>query len=58
MTPEAILLSALDDLEAKFEALRREFEGAANAGKKPGELTDWVRSMDRTLLNSKAYLEG
>ncbi len=58
MTPEAILLSALDDLEAKFEAMRREFEGAASAGKKPGELTDWVRSMERPLLNSREYLKG
>ena len=58
MTPEAILLSALDDLEAKFEGMRREFEGAASAGKKPGELTDWVRSMERPLLNSREYLKG
>ena len=57
MTPEAMLLSAMDDLEAKFEAMRREFEGAANAGKKPGELTDWVRSMERPLLNSREYLK-
>lgn len=58
MTPEAILLSALDDLEAKFEAMRREFDAAANAGKKPGELTDWVRSMERPLLNSQEYLKS
>ena len=55
MTPEAMLLSALDDLEAKFEAMRREFDGAVAAGKKPGELTEWVRSMDRPLLNSAAF---
>ena len=29
MTPEAMLLSALDDLEAKFQALRNEFASAA-----------------------------
>lgn len=55
MTPEAMLLSALDDLEAKFEAMRREFDGATAAGKKPGELTEWVRSMERPLLDSRAY---
>jgi 3'-5' exoribonuclease len=58
MTPEAILLSALDDVEAKFAAMRREFAAAESAGKKPDETTEWVRSMDRPLLNSRAYLEG
>jgi len=58
MTPEAMLLSALDDVEAKFAAMRREFAAAEAAGKKPDETTEWVRSMDRPLLNSRAYLEG
>ncbi len=58
MTPEAMLLSALDDLEAKFEAMRREFDGAIAAGKKPGEPTEWVRSMERQLLDSRAFREG
>ncbi len=56
MTPEAMLLSALDDLEAKFQALRNEFAGAQAAGRGPGELTEWVRSMDRPLFNSQAWL--
>ncbi len=56
MTPEAMLLSALDDLEAKFAAMRREFAAAGLSGKKPDETTEWVRSMDRPLLNSMAYL--
>jgi 3'-5' exoribonuclease len=58
MTPEAILLSALDDLEAKMQALRNEFAAAEIAGKDPDEVTEWVRSMDRSLFNSKKYLEG
>ncbi len=58
MTPEALLLSALDDLEAKFETMRREFDAAAASGRDAGELTDWVRSMERPLLNSKAYVEA
>jgi 3'-5' exoribonuclease len=58
MTPEAILLSALDDLEAKMQALRNEFAAAAAAGKGPDEVTDWVRSMDRSLFDSKKYLKG
>jgi len=57
MTPEAMLLSAMDDLEAKFAALRREFAAAASAGKKSDETTEWVRSMDRPLFNSARWLE-
>ena len=57
MTPEAMLLSAMDDVEAKFAALRREFAGAEAAGKKSDETTEWVRSMDRNLFNSKRWLE-
>ncbi len=56
MTPEAMLLSALDDLEAKFAAMRREFAAAEGSGKKADETTEWVRSMERPLLNSMAYL--
>ena len=56
MTPEAMLLSAMDDLEAKFSSLRREFAGAVSAGKKVDETTDWVRSMDRPLFNSARWL--
>jgi 3'-5' exoribonuclease len=58
MTPEAILLSALDDLEAKMQAVRNEFAAAAASGKSGDEVTDWVRSMDRSLLNSQAFLKG
>jgi 3'-5' exoribonuclease len=56
MTPEAILLSALDDLEAKMQNMRAEFGKELAAGKSPAAMTDWVRSMERPLLNSQAYL--
>jgi 3'-5' exoribonuclease len=56
MTPEALLLSALDDLEAKMQAVRNEFARDAAAGKSGAEPTEWVRSMERPLLNSRAYL--
>jgi 3'-5' exoribonuclease len=56
MTPEAVLLSALDDLEAKMQAMRNEFGRDAAAGKSGAEMTEWVRSLERPLLNSKAYL--
>ena len=58
MTPEAMLLSALDDLEAKFQALRNEFASSAASGRSPNEPTEWVRSMDRALFNSQAWLNS
>jgi 3'-5' exoribonuclease len=57
MTPEAILLSALDDLEAKMQALRNEFAAAVASGKGSDEVTEWVRSMDRSLFDSRKYLK-
>jgi 3'-5' exoribonuclease len=58
MTPEAILLSALDDLEAKMQAVRNEFAAAAASGKGSDEVTEWVRSMDRSLFDTRKYLKG
>ena len=57
MTPEAMLLSALDDLEAKFAAMRREFAAAEASGKKAHETTEWVRSMERNLFDSARWLK-
>ena len=57
MTPEAVLLSALDDVEAKMQNMRAEFSKAEANGKGAGEMTDWVRSMERPVLNSLAYLK-
>ena len=56
MTPEALLLSTLDDLEAKFETLRGEFAAGVAASRAPDQPTDWVRSMDRALFDSRRYL--
>lgn len=58
MTPEAMLLSSLDDLEAKFQTLRNEFAAAATAERPAAEPTEWVRSMERQLFNSQAYLRA
>jgi 3'-5' exoribonuclease len=58
MTPEAMLLSALDDLEAKFQTMRTEFASARDSGKRPDEATEWVRSMERPLFDSRRYLEA
>jgi 3'-5' exoribonuclease len=57
MTPEAILLSALDDLEAKMQNMRAEFGKELALGKSGAGMTEWVRSMERPLLNSLAYLK-
>ncbi len=56
MTPEAVVFSAIDDLEAKMQNMRAEFSKAVESGKRPEEVTDFSRSMERALLNSKAYL--
>src|SRR5450756_1724899 len=58
MTPEAVLLNVLDDLEAKMQAMRNEFARAEANGKRPGEMTDWVRGLERTVLNSREYRKG
>lgn len=56
MTPEALLLSTLDDLEAKFQTMRAEFASARDGGKRVDETTEWVRSMERPLFDSGRYL--
>ncbi len=58
MTPEALLLSTLDDLEAKFETMRGEFAAGITAGRAPDQPTEWVRSMDRALFDSRRYLQA
>ena len=57
MTPEAVVFSALDDLEAKMQNMRAEFSRAVESGKRADEVTDYSRSMERNLLNSRAYLQ-
>ncbi|HVG26362.1 MAG TPA: OB-fold nucleic acid binding domain-containing protein [Acidobacteriaceae bacterium] len=56
MTPEALLLSTLDDLEAKFQTMRSEFASAHENGRGAEETTEWVRSMDRSLFDSRRFL--
>ena len=57
MIPEAVLLHYLDDLDAKMHTMRSEFERHEAQGGQPGEMTDWVRSMDRPLLNTATFLK-
>ena len=56
MTPEALLLSTLDDLEAKFQTMRSEFAAGVEAGRAADQPTEWVRSMERALFDSQRYL--
>ncbi len=58
MTPEALLLNFLDDLDAKMHTARAEFARSEAVGKAPDEMTDWVRSLERPLLNTQAFLKG
>ncbi len=57
MIPEALVLSFIDDLDAKMQAVSSEFEKSAREGKGPNELTNKVWALDnRQLLNTKRWL--
>ncbi|MGC2399897.1 MAG: HD domain-containing protein [Acidobacteriaceae bacterium] len=57
MIPEAVVLHYLDDLDAKMQTMKSEFERHAAQGGQPGEMTDWVRAMERPLLNTATLLK-
>ena len=57
MIPEAVLLHFLDDMDAKMQTMRNEFAKSVAAGRGAHEITDWVRSMERPLLNTSAFLD-
>ena len=57
MTPEALLLSTLDDLEAKFQTMRSEFAAGVEANRPADQPTEWVRSMERALFDSRRYMQ-
>ena len=56
MIPEAVLLHYLDDLDAKMQTMRNEFARHQEQGRSAAEITDWVRALDRALLNTVGYL--
>jgi 3'-5' exoribonuclease len=56
MIPEGLLLHYLDDLDAKMQTMRSEFARAEAQGRAPGQLTEWVRALERPLLNTAGYL--
>jgi 3'-5' exoribonuclease len=57
MIPEALVLSFLDDLDAKMQAVAGEFEKSIREGKGPDEMTGKVWALDqRQLVNTKRWL--
>lgn len=58
MTAEAILFHYLDDLDAKLHTVQAELDRSVAQGRAPDELTEYVRAMERPLLNTRAYLDG
>ena len=56
MTPEAILFHYLDDLDAKMYSVRTELDRSAQNGRAADEMTEWVRALERPLLDSRAFL--
>ena len=58
MIPEAVLFHYLDDMDAKMQTMRNEFARSEASGRGPGQMTEWVRSMERPLLNTAGFLAG
>ena len=59
MIPESLVLSFIDDLDAKMQAMQSEFEKCAREGKPADELTGRVWALDqRQLLNTRPWLEN
>jgi len=57
MIREALLLHYLDDIDAKMQTLNTEFARNVAAGREAGEVTEWVRSLERPLLNTTPFLD-
>ena len=58
MTPDAMLFHYLDDLDAKMYSVRTELDRSAQQGREADEMTDWIRSLERPLLDSRAFLDS
>ena len=57
MIVEAMVLHYLDDLEAKMQTVRSELDRAVSGGRAPGEMTDWVRALERPVLDTRGFLD-
>ena len=59
MTPEALVLSFVDDLDAKMQAVMSEFEKGIREGRSREDLTGKVWSLDnRQMLDTRGWLDG
>ncbi len=58
MTAEALLFHYLDDLEAKMQTVRTELNRSVANGGSAAEPTDYIRALERPLLDTRAYLAG
>jgi 3'-5' exoribonuclease len=59
MIPEALVLNFVDDLDAKLQAMKSEFEKCAREGRAADELTGKVWALDnRQLLNTRGWLDS
>jgi 3'-5' exoribonuclease len=56
MIAEAVMLNMLDDLDAKMQMMQEEFKRNQAAGNDGAKLTDWVRAMERPLLDTSKFL--
>jgi len=57
MIPEALMLSFIDDIDAKMMAMQMEFDKCTREGRAPGEFTGRVWALDsRQLLNTRPWL--
>jgi 3'-5' exoribonuclease len=56
MIPEALVLHYLDDMDAKLQTIRSEFERSKRSGHASGQMTEWVRALERPLLNTEDFL--
>ena len=57
MTPEALALSFIDDLDAKMQAIQNEYDKCIREGKPADEMTGKVWALDqRPMLNTKRWL--
>lgn len=58
MTAEAIVLHYLDNLDAKLQTVRSELARAEASGRPGNAMTEWVRPLERQLLDTQAYLRS
>ena len=54
--PRGRVANFLDDMDAKMQSIRSELERNVAQGRPADQFTEWVRPLERALLDSSAYL--